>query len=428
MMSEGNGLSQGVGLGIGGAAVVLIAVLIAYFGGVLAPEEVSETAVTPAPEVAALPKDDAGGETPEPAEGGDDTAAVEPETPDVTPEPESATEPVETPEPVTEPDPEIAEEADPEVAPAETAEASPEIVQEPETAEAPDPPSIDTFRLAEDGQMLISGRTQPDWDTSILLDSVAIHTARPDGKGQFAEFVTLEASDAPRVLSLSMRNGDEVIASEQEIIIAPTPRPEVVAESATEEPATEQETEEVTQSQTVLMSDATGVSVIQAPEPSDDGPELMSEVALDAVTYSDEGTVQISGRAQGDGHVRVYLDNAPVTTAQIAEDGNWRSDLPVVDTGSYTLRIDQLDPEGNVTSRVEAPFKREGDIVLTEVQTEDNQTQIAAVTVVEGSTLWAISRAAYGEGILYVRVFEANRDRIRDPDLIYPGQVFTIPQ
>jgi len=44
-----------------------------------------------------------------------------------------------------------------------------------------------------------------------------------------------------------------------------------------------------------------------------------------------------------------------------------------------------------------------------------------------GSTLWAISREHYGEGVLYVRVFEANRERIRDPDLIYPGQVFALP-
>ncbi|MDT8327844.1 MAG: peptidoglycan-binding protein, partial [Roseovarius sp.] len=40
----------------------------------------------------------------------------------------------------------------------------------------------------------------------------------------------------------------------------------------------------------------------------------------------------------------------------------------------------------------------------------------------------AISRAFYGDGVMYVRVFEANRDRIRDPDLIYPGQVFALPQ
>jgi len=53
---------------------------------------------------------------------------------------------------------------------------------------------------------------------------------------------------------------------------------------------------------------------------------------------------------------------------------------------------------------------------------------VRAVTVQPGSTLWAISRRNYGEGIMYVRIYEANRDRIRDPDLIYPGQVFTVPE
>lgn len=49
------------------------------------------------------------------------------------------------------------------------------------------------------------------------------------------------------------------------------------------------------------------------------------------------------------------------------------------------------------------------------------------VTVQPGFTLWRIARENFGEGIMYVQVFEANRDKIRDPDLIYPGQVFTIP-
>ncbi len=50
------------------------------------------------------------------------------------------------------------------------------------------------------------------------------------------------------------------------------------------------------------------------------------------------------------------------------------------------------------------------------------------LTVQPGNTLWGIASGAYGDGVLYVRLFEANRGQIRDPDLIYPGQVFTIPQ
>ena len=53
---------------------------------------------------------------------------------------------------------------------------------------------------------------------------------------------------------------------------------------------------------------------------------------------------------------------------------------------------------------------------------------MATRTVQPGATLWAIAEERYGEGILYVTVFEANRDRIRNPDLIYPGQVFILPE
>ncbi len=50
------------------------------------------------------------------------------------------------------------------------------------------------------------------------------------------------------------------------------------------------------------------------------------------------------------------------------------------------------------------------------------------MTVQPGNTLWGIATESWGEGMLYVRVFEANRDSIRDPDLIYPGQVFEMPR
>lgn len=49
------------------------------------------------------------------------------------------------------------------------------------------------------------------------------------------------------------------------------------------------------------------------------------------------------------------------------------------------------------------------------------------ITVQPGFTLWQIARERFGDGVLYVKVYDANRDQIRDPDLIYPGQVFTIP-
>jgi nucleoid-associated protein YgaU len=50
-----------------------------------------------------------------------------------------------------------------------------------------------------------------------------------------------------------------------------------------------------------------------------------------------------------------------------------------------------------------------------------------SITVQPGFTLWGIAKSQMGEGVMYVQVFEANKARIKNPDLIYPGQVFTIP-
>ena len=178
---------------------------------------------------------------------------------------------------------------------------------------------------------------------------------------------------------------------------------------------------------TVFATSSDGVEVLQAPELAGASPEVMSNVALDTISYSEAGDVQLAGRATGQGVVRVYLNNAPVDTGLIEENGTWRSDLPAVDTGVYTLRIDEVDDAGNVVSRVETPFKREDDASLAAANAAVGDGKVGAITVQAGYTLWAISQERYGDGIHYVRIFEANRDRIRNPDLIYPGQVFALP-
>ena len=48
-------------------------------------------------------------------------------------------------------------------------------------------------------------------------------------------------------------------------------------------------------------------------------------------------------------------------------------------------------------------------------------------TVRSGDCLWNIAKKYYGNGSLYTKIFNANRDKIRNANLIYPGQVFVIP-
>ncbi len=65
---------------------------------------------------------------------------------------------------------------------------------------------------------------------------------------------------------------------------------------------------------------------------------------------------------------------------------------------------------------------------LAAVVAEPAKVQPVTITVQPGFTLWGIAQAQMGDGVMYVQVFEANRDKIKDPDLIYPGQVFAVPE
>ncbi|MFK7793596.1 MAG: peptidoglycan-binding protein LysM [Devosiaceae bacterium] len=61
------------------------------------------------------------------------------------------------------------------------------------------------------------------------------------------------------------------------------------------------------------------------------------------------------------------------------------------------------------------------------IQPEDTSAAADFHTVEKGDTLWAVSKKAYGDGSKYMKIFEANKPMLSDPDKIYPGQVLRIP-
>lgn len=307
----------------------------------------------------------------------------------------------------------VAPAPEPEVEPVET-EATPEPVE----------PVTETASLASD--LTTDEETAPaaDEGAPAMIEEAAepeapqeeIVVGEGDAPSETPDVATAEASAEPGQEGAIAEASPIEPVTDTDVAVASAPKePEPVAEP---------------QSPTVLLATEDGIEVLQ-----DGGaPEAMANVSIDSIGYDPEGEVQLAGRAtSADGFVRVYIDNEPVQTAPVREDGQWRLELPDVETGVFTLRVDELDAEGSVTSRAETPFKREDaeDIAELAENSEVDEAEavpVRLVTVQPGNTLWGIARQNYGDGILYVRVFEANRDRIRDPDLIYPGQLFTVPE
>ena len=81
--------------------------------------------------------------------------------------------------------------------------------------------------------------------------------------------------------------------------------------------------------------------------------------------------------------------------------------------------MDQVDDKGKVIARVQTPISR------SELLARLPEDQFFIVQ--PGNSLWRIARRAYGSGVRYTMIFEANQAQIRNPDLIYPGQIFVLP-
>ncbi|MDX8349593.1 LysM peptidoglycan-binding domain-containing protein [Cognatiyoonia sp. IB215446] len=355
--------------------------------------------------------------------------------------------------PAPEPVSEVAEAAPafPEPAPVvaeEIASVAPVVAEEPAAPAPPPGPSFDTFRVEADGSMVIAGRAEPGQVVDIMLAGEVIDRVTADATGSFVALPSAGPAEEPRRLTLLADPDGAKLGSETSFIVAPIAPPVVASVIAEPEITEEAETETVAAADvlptpeqdttpeaeresatlappTVLEADEEGVRVVQSASAP-----TTPNVALDAITYDPDGEVQLAGRATGDGAVQVYINNQPITAAPVFEGGDWRIDLPAIDTGVYTLRIDEVDSAGEVVSRIETPFRREeaADVaaVLAE-ETDQEGFEVAVRTVQPGATLWAIAEENLGSGILYVEVFEANADLIRDPDLIYPGQIFRIP-
>ena len=387
----------------------------------------------------------------------------------------------------------VATAPDPAVVPDAPTQDHLEVAQVEEVApEAePDPiaPTLTDRRFEADGGLLVAGMAAPNSPVAVIIDGIEADRAMAGPDGAFVIVGFIGHSDTPRRMELlSDPDGTATPARSTFFldanpapvavldVVVPAPEetgpeetaPEPVGDTVTQEPIPQDVVEEDTApivtetvaeltepvqavdpvvkpqiaavpdieiaqtpaSPAILSVTQDGVEVVQPVIAPDSPPEVMSAVALDSITYDAEGEVVLGGRAVGAGFVQVYVDNAPISRLPVDENGNWRGDLPDVDIGVYTLRIDEIDTQGDVVSRIETPFLREDPADVVEAMAEDvadPSFTIATLTVQPGATLWAIAKDRYGSGVLYVNVFEANKDRIRDPDLIYPGQVFTLP-
>ena len=281
---------------------------------------------------------------------------------------------------------------------------------EPTATQSVQPPTFDVVRVGPLGDAVMAGRAEPGSRVFIMEGDTSIGEVIADERGEWVFVPETPLAPGTLRLGLEMRiEGRPPVQSDRLVEMILPERGKDIAGRPT--------------------SGASQALVRKVPRrgfgpthvmqmPSEMGDALA--LSIDVIDYDDAGRLSIGGKAPPGSTIQLYLNNDLLGRAITGPDGRWWiTPERRVEPNVYTLRADQIDDEGKVVARVAIPFARSEPLAGLGEDT--------VVVVQPGNSLWWIARNTYGSGPAYTVIYEANRDQIKDPDLIYPGQVFALP-
>ena len=278
---------------------------------------------------------------------------------------------------------------------------------------------VDIVRVDESGIAVIAGTAEPSTTIEAKIGNQTVGTTEVNKDGGFVISGEISSSTEPQELKV-ITKADEVVKQDEEdtiidnrdwvyetksFVILPGIINEKNSQNVQNEKLDDIIIVEVKKQDLVIKEETKNITV--------------EKLTLDRIKYSENGTAILFGRARKEMNVLVYLDNNFQTKTTPSLDGAWIVDLGIVEPGIYKLRIDETTNNGDVIFRIETPFKQEAKDLLDKMFTK-------AITVQPGNSLWRIARRIYGRGIMYIDIYKKNDHLIKDPNLIYPGQVFSL--
>ena len=291
----------------------------------------------------------------------------------------------------------------------ESKQKEPSKQENKEALEQVDSVSVDVFRVDEFGNIISAGKVSKEAKIEILADNKKIIGAdKTEADGSFVIFGKVQSTglvQTVKIRGLIEDKGEEKIVDSADLFFV---LPQV-------EKSNEKEVNKIEKKPLIVRDDGNNLKILAPIQVSS-----VDSITLDTISYTQDSSTELAGRARLDNTIRIYLNNKLESEVKVNESGAWKTTLSDIQAGVYTLRLDELNDNGIVEGRLELPFKKE-DEALIQAMGE------GSITVQPGNSLWRIARKYYGKGIQYVEIFERNSHLIKDPDLIYPGQVFSLP-
>lgn len=372
----------------------------------------------------------ASGETPAPVEKAPEAA---PETKTAAVEPTA--EPTKTEEPASQPP--AAEQPSVEQPKAETPVAKPGA-----------PISLDAVDYNSSGDIVFSGSAAPGSAVRVYVDNAAVGDALADQGGRWTFAGTQKIAPGGHSLRVDQIDGAGKVLSRVELPFV-REEPSRVAEVSTPEPQAtaqpeQQKTAEIAEP-APATPEATVAAEAEAPKPatsetSEAAATVDTQIKPEAAAPAAQPETEVVKPDQGEEVAKTEVPAVTPTEEPVA-----KAEQPTTTTEQPTAKTEepavaaQAEPETQPDTTEQAAATQQstqieqkstdaaGATVASNEQAQTTEPKKGRIIIQPGNNLWKLSRVIYGKGMSYTVIYEANKSQIRDPDLIYPGQIFATP-
>jgi nucleoid-associated protein YgaU len=260
--------------------------------------------------------------------------------------------------------------------PVAAAGTPPEPAPADKTAASSSELTLGSVDYSDRGDMIFSGTARPKSSVRLYVDNKPVGDAVVTSQGAWSFAGKEEIAPGSHSLRVDELRADGSVASRVELPFMRAAPQEVASLAQPKEPPADE-----TAANESAPDEAAQVAGIEV-EPPEQAPSAMEENAA---------------------HETVISKTTPAAAAET------------------------IGPEETTQQPQGLPEESQQAAVQSAAGADAGQSHPGKIVIQPGNSLWRISRVIYGRGLEYTVIYEANKDQIRDPNRIYPGQIFATP-
>ena len=277
-------------------------------------------------------------------------------------------------------------------------------------------PEIDIIKVSPDGSFVIAGKGQPNSNINILNKGDLIDSSIVDSDGNWVVVSKENLKTGDNLISIDQINNNGLVLRHKQLFITK------IDEHKKDQPLVI----------SVPNKNGANISIIQQSSEKQKIYKVENDLVIQkkiksnkkifnvkTIFFNENGFVSIQGEVNFGKRIELYINKKIMETIKI-ENSKWQYNSDkIIDYGLHDLLVVLKSDKDEILDKITLPFMR--------VEMPYNDVPENFILIKPGDMLWTIAYRLYGDPFKYIQIFEENKDQITNPDLIFPGQLFSIP-